>query len=328
MIKVTCAVIRNDDSEVLIVQRGKHTDHPFKWEFPGGKIDEGETDEECIVREILEELSMDIVISGRLPDVDYNYGFKEIRLMPFICDTLDDLPILSEHVAHKWIPPSDLVSIDFSEADILVAGEYLKIAEVKINVAADLVEEKTIDESQTGKISLSSIITTMMSTKEANWIAASAIENTDVFNELLELAYSDDKKLSFHSSWTLSKVYDMHPEAIAGHLPGIIQTLGKIKNESTRRSFLRILSLTDIDLIDSRYHGILADECFSFLRSGFSAIAIKAYSMEILYKLVLRYPELKNELIATISMLQSDNSAGIRSKGRIILNKLGTSFPD
>jgi len=51
MIKVTCAIIRNEEDEILVVQRGEATDHPFKWEFPGGKVAAGETEEECIIRE-------------------------------------------------------------------------------------------------------------------------------------------------------------------------------------------------------------------------------------------------------------------------------------
>ncbi len=94
MIRVTCAIIRNEDNEVLAVQRGEKTDHPFKWEFPGGKVKEGESEEECIIREIREELSIDIVICSRMEDVDYDYGKKHILLIPFICDTLDELPLL------------------------------------------------------------------------------------------------------------------------------------------------------------------------------------------------------------------------------------------
>ena len=125
MISVTCAIIRNEENEVLVVQRGKKTDHPFKWEFPGGKVKEGETEEECIIREIREELSMDIVICGKLPEVEYDYGNKQIILIPFICDTLDDLPLLAEHIAFKWISLQILMTIDFSEADVFVANEYI-----------------------------------------------------------------------------------------------------------------------------------------------------------------------------------------------------------
>ena len=126
MIDVTCAIIRNEDDEVLIVQRGESTRHPFKWEFPGGKLHPDETEEECIIREVKEELSMEIVILGKLPVAEYDYGFIHIRLIPFICDTLDELPFLTEHMAYKWLPAEELTSVDFSEADITVAAEYLE----------------------------------------------------------------------------------------------------------------------------------------------------------------------------------------------------------
>lgn len=126
MIDVTCAIIRNEDDKILVVQRGEKTDHPFMWEFPGGKLNEGESEEDCVIREIREELTMDIVIRGRLPAVEHDYGHKQIRLIPFMCDTLDDIPFLTEHVAFKWLAPGELLSVGFSEADIPVAGEYLK----------------------------------------------------------------------------------------------------------------------------------------------------------------------------------------------------------
>ncbi len=126
MISVTCAVIRNDENEVLIVQRGEATDHPYKWEFPGGKLAKGETEEECVIREVKEELSMEIVICGKLPAVEYDYGHKQIILIPFICDTLDELPFLSEHLAYRWVREEDLKSVDFSEADVFVADNYFE----------------------------------------------------------------------------------------------------------------------------------------------------------------------------------------------------------
>ena len=52
MIDVCCAIIRNDDAEILIVQRGKQTDHPLKWEFPGGKIKKSESPEDIVIREV------------------------------------------------------------------------------------------------------------------------------------------------------------------------------------------------------------------------------------------------------------------------------------
>jgi 8-oxo-dGTP diphosphatase len=320
MINVTCAIIRNEDDKVLIVQRGETTDHPFKWEFPGGKLQDKETEEECIIREVEEELAMEIVILSRLPVVDHDYGFKHIRLIPFICDTLDELPFLSEHMAFEWIPAEELPSVDFSEADITVAKRYLAKISSENKIASKIgqkpSETLTVDEE------LQSLINRMMSMQEAEWMATSAIENPVIFDKLLEYSFSDDNKLAFRASWTLTKVCDRHPEMIYPHLSRLIEGLESISNESTIRSFLRIISLSDIDRIREKHHGILAEHCFSLLRSGFSAIAVKAYSMEILYKLVLKYPELRNELSATINMLQQEGSAGIIARGRQILRKL------
>jgi len=320
MINVTCAVIRNEEDEILIVQRGEATDHPFKWEFPGGKLAPEETEEDCIIREIDEELSIEVVICGQLPEVEYDYGHKQIKLIPFICDTLDELPFLSEHSAFRWVTANDLLTVDFSEADVFVVNSYLE------RIKADnLYEEQTISQpadTLTDDADLQTMVNNMMSMKEAEWIAISAIENPAIFIKLYEYSHSPDKRLAFRASWTLSKVCDKFPELIYPYLSKIVESLNKIDNESTLRSFLRIISLSDLGKINSRQHGMLADYCFSSLKSGFSAIAVKAYSMDILYMLSLIYPELANELSASIRILMEDGSAGITARGSVILKKL------
>ena len=320
MINVTCAIIRNEDDEVLVVQRGESTDHPLKWEFPGGKINPGEKDTDCIIREIDEELSMDIVIVAQLPSVEHDYGHKHIRLIPFVCDTLDELPVLSEHVAYRWLIASDLGSVNFSEADVTVAKSYLDT----FHRGNSINQPETVQSgnSTVSDSELQDMVNRMISMKEVEWVAASAGENPAIFSKLIGFSFSSDRKLAFHSSWTLTKVCDKYPDLIIPHLGMITESLDKLHNESAERSFLRIISLSDIVKLETRYHGKLADHCFSALRSGFSAIAIKAYSMEILYKLTVIYPELANELAATLSLLQHEASGGILARSRIILNKL------
>jgi len=322
MITVTCAIIRNEENEVLVVQRGETADHPFKWEFPGGKLDENETEEECIIREIKEELSIDIVICRRLPETIYDYGNKAVKLIPFICDTLDDLPFLTEHIACKWLKPAVLKNIDFLGADILVAEAYLK----NIRVTEDEIEDTSGNSQHAyNEEDLRSMVGSMMGSKEAEWVAESAAGNGEILKKLLEYSFSDDKKLAFRASWTLSKVFDRYPEMLNPDLQRMIETLDSLDNESVQRSFLRMISLGDLDKISVRHHGILADHCFKMLKSGFSAIAVKAYSMEIIYKLAMIYPELANELSATIQMLQGEGSAGILARGHLILKKLAGS---
>jgi 8-oxo-dGTP diphosphatase len=320
MISVTCAIIRNEENEILVVQRGEATDHPLKWEFPGGKIDTGETEEECIIREVDEELSMDIVICGRLPVTEYDYGNKQVKLIPFICDTLDELPFLSEHIAYKWIEVNNLRSVDFSEADISVADNYLEKLKNSTDAGENAVNISSYQSPDDAD--LQSMVNNMMSMKEAEWVAMSAIENPAIFLKLLEYSHSTDKKLAFRASWTLTKVCDKFPEIIYPYLTQLVDSLGQINNESTLRSFLRIISLSDLKKISNRHHGILTDFCFNSLNSGLSAIAIKAYSMEILFRLALIYPELANELSTSIRILMEDGSAAITSRGQMILRKL------
>lgn len=325
MISVTCAIIRNEEDEILVVQKDENTDHPLKWEFPGGKLHENETEESCIVREIQEELAIDIVICKRLPVVDFDYGLKQIRLIPFICDTLDDIPFLTEHKAFKWVDTEKLTQIDFSEADIIVAEEYLN--ELGLQNSSEMKDQVPVRQTF-NENDLRSMVENMMRSKEAEWVAESAIENEQILDKLLEYSFSDDKKLAFRASWTLSKVIDRHPDLVEGSLSRMIEALDKLENESVQRSFLRIISMSDFSKITGKHHGILADHCFKMLRSGTSAIAIKAYSMEVIYKLALIYPELANELSATIRMLESERSAGILARGHIILKKLAGSIKD
>jgi 8-oxo-dGTP diphosphatase len=128
MIDVCCAIIADDD-KILAVQRGPESSHPLKWEFPGGKIQDGETAEECIVREIEEELTIGINIVNQLDAVEFDYGTKQIKLIPFVCRIKNGQIVLTEHVAKCWFNPNDWQSIDWSAADyelILKNSDRLK----------------------------------------------------------------------------------------------------------------------------------------------------------------------------------------------------------
>jgi 8-oxo-dGTP diphosphatase len=317
MIDVTCAIIRNEAEEVLVVRRGPDSDNPNKWEFPGGKIKPGETAEDCLVREISEELSMTVVICRQLEHVVHDYGHKKIRLIPFICDTLDELPRLSEHIDYRWLQAEEIMDIDLSEADIFVARQYME--RIRNKLPGDGNGSSLPVCNGTEESDLQDLVSNMMSVREADWLASSALENRDLFMNLLKFSYSDDKKMAFRASWTLTKVCDRHPASIYPYLPEIIMTLPRINNESVIRSFTRMISQADPADLSEENHGHLADYCFNSLGSPETSIAVKAYSMEILYRLSLIYPELAYELVATIRRLMEDGSAGIIAKGRTIL---------
>lgn len=116
MLKVTCAIIIHK-GKILVAQRNARSEHPLKWEFPGGKLNPDETVEECIIREIREELEIEIEIRESMVSVKHDYGFKQIELIPFICIVKSGEINLYEHYDFKWVTFSNLEEIDFAEAD-------------------------------------------------------------------------------------------------------------------------------------------------------------------------------------------------------------------
>lgn len=116
MIEVTCAFIIEKD-KVLITQNDKNSDHPLQWEFPGGKIKSGETAEACIIREIKEELELDISVEETMVEVEHDYSIKKIRLIPFICKIKRGTLKLNNHIAEQWVKPELLTKKNLSKAD-------------------------------------------------------------------------------------------------------------------------------------------------------------------------------------------------------------------
>jgi 8-oxo-dGTP diphosphatase len=125
MLEVTCGIIVNQN-KILVTQRSEKMKLPLKWEFPGGKIEENETAEECILREIKEELNLEIEILKRLSASQYDYGTFKINLIPFIAKYQNGVIILAEHKDFKWIEAKDLLSLDWAPADIPILNEFLK----------------------------------------------------------------------------------------------------------------------------------------------------------------------------------------------------------
>ena len=111
---------------MLITQRSASMPLPFKWEFPGGKIEAGESAEECLIREIREELGIDIQIRETLPANEHQYPDKLIRLIPFICSQTAGEIYLKEHAEYRWQNAEALLEVDWAEADLPIVKHYLE----------------------------------------------------------------------------------------------------------------------------------------------------------------------------------------------------------
>lgn len=125
MIKVSCAIIENEN-EILVAQRGERMSFPLKWEFPGGKIEEGETAEEGIKRELREELSIEIRVKEHLEPVIHHYEKISVELYPMTCELIGGELKAVEHKAIKWVEKHELAHFDWIAADVSIVKTYLE----------------------------------------------------------------------------------------------------------------------------------------------------------------------------------------------------------
>ena len=116
MIDVVAAVIKKNN-KYFIAQRNRHKHLGLQWEFPGGKVDEGEIIENALKREILEELSLNINIIKKITSIRYKDEKINIILHYFMCKPLNEIIKLSEHENMKWVDKNDLVDFNLTLGD-------------------------------------------------------------------------------------------------------------------------------------------------------------------------------------------------------------------
>ena len=115
-IRVVAAIIIENE-KVFATQRG-YGDFKDGWEFPGGKIDAGETPEEALVREIKEELDTEVEVKELLDTVEYDYPNFHLSMDCFICSIKSGDLVLKEHEAAQWLKKETLDSVDWLPADL------------------------------------------------------------------------------------------------------------------------------------------------------------------------------------------------------------------
>lgn len=115
--QVMAAIIRKG-GKILIAQRGRDDDElPLMWEFPGGKLEPGETEEECVVREIKEELDLDIKTLGVYKRICYHFDGREIPITFFDAQITGGQMRLNVHEDVRWVLPSEIKEYDFMPPD-------------------------------------------------------------------------------------------------------------------------------------------------------------------------------------------------------------------
>jgi len=126
-IQVVAAIIYHEN-KILCVQRGysKYDYINQKFEFPGGKVEKGETNEEALIREIKEELEMEISDLNFLIKVEHTYPDFHISMNCYECKSNSKDLTLHEHIDYKWLDKSELESLDWAAADVPVVNKLIQ----------------------------------------------------------------------------------------------------------------------------------------------------------------------------------------------------------
>lgn len=122
-IDVTCGLIERD-GRVLVAQRPPGKALAGKWEFPGGKLERGESAAACLVRELREELGIEVEVGAALPPCVHDYGQRAIRLLPFRCTIVAGEVHAHEHTAVRWCTLEEIATLDLAAADLPVLVHY------------------------------------------------------------------------------------------------------------------------------------------------------------------------------------------------------------
>ncbi len=118
VVKVVAAIIA-EKGRIFATQRG-YGEFKDGWEFPGGKIEEGETPQQALVREIQEELDTEVEVGDLLGTVEYDYPTFHLSMQCFLCRIKSGRLNLKEHEAARWLAEDELDSVDWLPADIEV----------------------------------------------------------------------------------------------------------------------------------------------------------------------------------------------------------------
>ncbi len=122
MVKVLCGIITNSEGQIFLARRKPGKSLAGKWEFPGGKLEEGESEPECLKRELLEELGMEVIVHQRVGENLHQYPTFQIRLIGYRCELVSATYALTDHDAYEWVKRDEIMEYDLAEADVPLVG--------------------------------------------------------------------------------------------------------------------------------------------------------------------------------------------------------------
>lgn len=130
-IVVAGAVIVNESRQILCALRSEFMSMPRLWEFPGGKLESGETAESCLVREIEEELGCSVEVGDLIEDIVYDYPAVQVRLITHFAAIIGGTPIPREHAKLEWRDVLELETLDWAPADVPTVKRLLQMRTIE-----------------------------------------------------------------------------------------------------------------------------------------------------------------------------------------------------
>ncbi|MDY0278474.1 MAG: (deoxy)nucleoside triphosphate pyrophosphohydrolase [Acholeplasma sp.] len=125
-IEVVAAIFINSDNEIFCARRKDEGELALKWEFPGGKIEPGESHQEALIREIKEELSTDIKVNDFIMTVKHQYKGFHLTMHAYFAEVVNGDLVLNEHTGFKWLKKEELHTLDWAAADLPIVDFLVK----------------------------------------------------------------------------------------------------------------------------------------------------------------------------------------------------------
>lgn len=125
-IEVVAAIFINKNNEIFCARRKDEGELALKWEFPGGKIEQGESHQEALIREIQEELSTEIKVKDFIMTVKHQYNNFHLTMHAYFAEVVNGDLILNEHTGFRWLKKEELHSLDWAAADLPIVDFLAK----------------------------------------------------------------------------------------------------------------------------------------------------------------------------------------------------------
>ncbi len=168
-------------------------------------------------------------------------------------------------------------------------------------------------------LTLEELLMVESSRRNTDLVADLVLKKPELFGQLFHIFLKDEVPLSWKAGWVADVVSERRPDLLEPYLDTLIAKLESFKNESTRRESLRILARSPLP---KEHLGIMIDLCFGWLTSGKEPVAVKMFSMVILYRISQQEPEMKKELADSIEWRMQEDTPGFRAHGKKLLKQL------